>query len=222
VGTPWTTQGVSFSNTYGVDASYAFPYWYGFAYSNVVNTTDVTFGNQYASYPGGGYQSANYAVAYSDGATITLPSASALSGFRIANTTYAYGAMMFTDPYNFSTPLGPGSWFSVTAAGSLGGRPTGSLDYYLADLRTPTSPGVLAGWAWFDLSSLGVVDSVSFSFAGSDIGDYGLNTPAYFAMDNLTVAPVPEPATHAMLAAAALAALGGGVARRRWRIARGG
>jgi hypothetical protein len=87
----------------------------------------------------------------------------------------------------------------------------GSADFYLADLRGPTPPGLVTGWEWLDLSGLGTVDSISFSFSGSDVGAFGLNTPAYFAMDDLTYAPVPEPGTWAMSVGAAAAA----VARRR-------
>jgi MYXO-CTERM domain-containing protein len=43
------------------------------------------------------------------------------------------------------------------------------------------------------LASLGAVQSLRFSLASSDTGEYGINTPAYFAMDNLSVTAVPEP-----------------------------
>ncbi|MFM7184787.1 MAG: DUF4465 domain-containing protein, partial [Planctomycetota bacterium] len=65
----------------------------------------------------------------------------------------------------------------------------------------------LATWDWFDLSSLGTVDRIEFSFDGSDKGIFGLNTPAYFAMDDLTVAAVPEPMASVLAAAAAIAAV---------------
>jgi hypothetical protein len=56
------------------------------------------------------------------------------------------------------------------------------------------------------------VDTIEFTFDGSDQGTFGLNTPAYFAMDDLTVTAVPEPATWALLAGGAATAL---LARRR-------
>jgi hypothetical protein len=201
VSQPWLSAGVAFSNTYGVDADFAFPYWSGFAYSDVVNTTTPGFTNQYASFPGGGYQSSTYAVAYADGATVTLPGAAIVSGLRIANTTYASLAMRDGD--QFSPALQPGGWFRVTATGRRSGSPTGSAEFYLADLRGESPPGIVAGWDWFDLSGLGTVDEVGFAFSGSDVGQFGLNTPAYFALDNLTFATVPEPAAWAVMAAAA-------------------
>jgi len=216
VSTPWTAGGVAFSNTFGIDSfgGFDYPYWYGFAYSNVVNTTDPAFTNQYASYPGGGYQSSTYAVAYGDTSGIVLPVPSSVTGFRIANTTYAALTMKNGDQYGFSAPLPPGGWFATTATGRLGATTTGSATFYLADLRGASPPGVLAGWSWFDLSSLGTVDRIEFSFDGSDKGVFGLNTPAYFALDDLTVAAVPEPTVAVVAATVAIAAV---VRRRRTR-----
>jgi len=205
VSTPIVAGSALFSNTYGVDnyGGVDYPYWYGFALSRVVNSSENSFTNQYAAYPwtgsgGAGYgSSTNYAIAYGDSAVLTLPSAETVAGFQIANTTYSYLTMRDGDAYGFSFPLASGGWFRVTASGSLAGSATGSAEFYLADLRTGSSPGLLANWAWFDLSGLGTVDSVSFAFTGSDSGAYGLNTPAYFAMDQLTY--VPEPTTIALL-----------------------
>ena len=215
VSTPWTDSGVSFSNTFGIDGDFAFPYWFGFAYSNVVNTTDPAFTNQYASFPGGGFQSSTYGVAYADGATISLPVPATVSGFRIANTTYAALTMRDGDAYGFTAPLPAGGWFTTTAVGRLGATTTGSTSFALADLRGGSPPGILSTWAWFDLTPLGIVDRIEFSFAGSDTGVFGLNTPAYFAMDDLTVSAVPEPA--ASTAAAVIAVLVAARPRRRCR-----
>ena len=216
VSTPWTAGGVAFSNTFGIDSfgGFDYEYWSGFAYSDVVNTTDAAFTNQYASYPGGGFGSSTYAVAYSRDAVVTLPVAATVAGFRIANTTYAALTMKNGDLYGFSAPLPTGGWFATTATGRLGVTTTGTATFYLADLRGATPPGVLSSWSWFDLTSLGTVDRIEFSFDGSDKGSFGLNTPAYFAMDDLTVNAVPEPAA---LAAVAVATLACGVRRLRSR-----
>lgn len=220
VSTPWTAGGVAFSNTFGIDTYGGFDYewWEGFSYANVVNTTDPAFTNQYASYPGGGYQSSTYAVPHTEyndyRPTVTLPVPTTVSGFRIANTTYTALTMKNGDQYGFSAPLPPGGWFATTAIGRLGATTTGSATFYLADLRGASPPGILATWDWFDLSSLGTVDRIEFEFSGSDTGAFGLNTPRYFAMDDLTVAAVPEPAVTVIAATVAIAAV---VRRRRMR-----
>jgi hypothetical protein len=207
---PWQSGGVSFSNLFGIDSygGFDYEYWYGFAYSDVVNSTDPAFTNQYASFPGGGYQSSIYAVAFGDGARITLPGPASLSGFRIANTTYAALTMRDGDQYGFSAPLPLGGWFATTATGKLASTITGTATYYLADLRGDLPPGILTNWDWFDLSGLGMVDTVEFAFSGSDTGTFGLNTPAYFAMDTLTVNAVPEPSAAILWGSGTLALLG--------------
>ena len=225
VSVPLVSGSVTFSNTYGIDSSgvppnqFIYPYWFGFSFSNVVNTTDGDFTNQYASYPGGGYESTQYAVAYADGATITLPGSSAVEGFRIANTTYARATMVSADPNQFADPLQPpNGYFSVTASGLLGSSTTGTVEFLLAEFRGASPPGVLGGWSWFPLGDLGTVDAVSFEFAGSDVGAYGLNTAAYFAMDDFTFTPVPEPAAAALAVVAGVWWVGGRIRRRLGRV----
>lgn len=220
VSVPWTSGGVSFSNTYAIDdyGAYVYPYWLGFAASNqsavVSGTAFGDFADQYQAFPGGGFESTAYAIAYTDGATVGFPAPSTVAGFRIANTAYAALTMLNGDEYGFSPPLAPGGWFATTATGRLGTTVTGSATYYLADLRTGSSSGVLASWDWFDLSTLGTVDTIEFTFDGSDTGAFGLNTPAYFAMDNLTFAPVPEPGLVASCGAAIGILI---LLRRQWR-----
>lgn len=217
---PWTTGGVAFSNTFGIDSygGFDFEWWEGFSYSNVVNTTDPAFTNQYASSPGGGFQSSTYAVPHTEyndyQPTVTLPVPTTVSGFRIANTTYTALTMKNGDQYGFSAPLPPGGWFATTAIGRLGATTTGSATFYLADLRGASPPGILATWEWFDLAPLGTVDRIEFDFSGSDTGAFGLNTPRYFAMDDLTVAAVPEPTVAVIAATVAIVAV---VRRRRTR-----
>ncbi|MCV6038158.1 DUF4465 domain-containing protein, partial [Escherichia coli] len=60
---------------------------------------------------------------------------------------------------------------------------------------------------------LGTVSGLQFALSSSDSGAFGMNTPAYFAMDSLAVAAVPEPEQAALLLAGL--ALVGAVARRR-------
>jgi hypothetical protein len=39
-------------------------------------------------------------------------------------------------------------------------------------------------WTYVDLTEFGKVDAIFFTLTSSDNGDYGMNTPAYFCMDN--------------------------------------
>jgi len=65
---------------------------------------------------------------------------------------------------------------------------TDSIDFYLADYRFEDNSQdyIIKDWTSIDLSSLGVADSVSFTVASSDIGQFGINTPTYICIDNVT------------------------------------
>ena len=49
----------------------------------------------------------------------------------------------------------------------------------------------LNDWTFFDLSSLGEVQSVYFTLNSTDTGAYGMNTAAYFCIDKFMVEDVP-------------------------------
>jgi hypothetical protein len=54
------------------------------------------------------------------------------------------------------------------------------VDFYLAKGKN-----VVTDWTYVDLSQLGKVDAIFFTLSGSRTGDWGLNTPTYFCIDNL-------------------------------------
>ncbi len=47
------------------------------------------------------------------------------------------------------------------------------------------------GWKYVDLSSLGAVNQLYFTMNSTDTGEWGINTPCYFAMDKLTAETAP-------------------------------
>lgn len=46
---------------------------------------------------------------------------------------------------------------------------------------------IQTSWKEISLAELGAVRSISFSMTGSDSSEWGLNTPAYFAIDNIVI-----------------------------------
>jgi hypothetical protein len=61
--------------------------------------------------------------------------------------------------------------------------PTGKVEFYLADFRNGKSL-IVKDWTYVDLSSLKLVDRIKCTLTSSDNGDYGMNTPGYFCIDN--------------------------------------
>ncbi|MCI4668685.1 MAG: DUF4465 domain-containing protein [Bacteroidia bacterium] len=177
--------------------------WSGWSISNKTDTLTAGFTNQYSSITGGGFGgSSNYAISYglnltdfSQQANILKFEGDALGqpvrGFQITNSTYAYLSMKNGDQFakRFGGVDGNDpDFFLLTIKGYFNGMLTAdSVDFYLADYRFAdnTQDYIVDEWTFVDLSSLGNVDSLSFSLNSSDTSSFGFNTPAYFCMDNL-------------------------------------
>ncbi len=203
-----------FTNSY-TDYGYGYTSWENWAVSNKTDTTTEGYGNQYSAITGGGgNNSANYAVSFptfaSGASTISLYKPTTVGGFYVTNTTYDYLSMLNGDQYakQFGGDYGiDPDYFKVIVTGyDLSGVALGSLDVYLADYRSSDSAEdyILNQWKWVDLTSLGTnVASVTFKFKSSDVGAYGINTPTYFAMDNLTIGSTNNPATEKLFTGSA-------------------
>jgi len=179
-------------------------YWgSGFAYSNMTDSVTSGFLNMYSSKAGSGHLSSNnYAVNYDDG--YFLPGQMngtykfEMQEVYLSNNTFAYNSMRDGDDYakKFGGVTGNDpDFFSVTFDGFLNGQSVGSqVVFYLADFRFAdnTLDYIVRDWTRADLTALGTVDSVAFSFESSDIGDFGINTPLYFCMDDLKMNAVPD------------------------------
>ena len=192
----------------------------GWSYSNVNDSTTAGFTNQWAAYPGTGFGgSGHYALANSfspKGAYINLAQSMTPIEVQVTNSTYA--ALSMRDGDSFGKKFGGDSgededFFMLTFTGFSGldktGLETGSVDFYLADYRFSDNSQdyILADWNAVDLSALGTVQSVAIGLASSDNGPFGMNTPAYFAMDNLRLSAVPEPSGFILVPLGCLALL---------------
>ncbi|RQO30999.1 PEP-CTERM sorting domain-containing protein [Taibaiella sp. KBW10] len=170
----------------------------GFNYSNVVNDTTAGYTNASAAYaPSGAGSSAKYVISYGEGYGISFNHSVKLKAFDYTNATYAGLSMKNGDSYSkkFGGVTGNDpDFFSVTVFGYLNGtvKPD-SVTFYLADFRDANNANdyIVKAWRTVNLTTLGSVDSLSFKYASSDVGSFGVNTPVYFCMDNLTfVTPV--------------------------------
>ncbi len=219
----FTSRGAGFNNSY----ESMFGSWDGFAYSTNGNTTTAGFLNQYSVFTGGGSDANGSVVAGNVFALgfvgFTVPAISLAAdqsrplSLRVTNTTYAALSMANGDA--FSKKFGGVSgndpdFFKLTVTAlDASDALIGTLDVFLADFRFADNSQdyILDTWTAVDLSSFGSgVGELQFTLASSDNGLFGMNTPAYFAIDN--VVAVPEPGAVALLLTA-LAAIG---SRRRW------
>jgi hypothetical protein len=198
--------------------------WTGWTYSNMTDTTTPGPENQYSAYPGIGAQgSANYGVAFLGqpvGPTVTFATPSVVSGAYFTNTTYAALSMLNGD--GFAKKFGgisgndPDSFKLIITGWDAGGTKTGSKEFFLADygFTDNSLDYVVKSWTFVDLSALGAVNKLTFGLASTDNDPrFGMNTPGYFAMDNLTAAAVPEPSSIVLLLSGLAVMIG--IVRRR-------
>jgi hypothetical protein len=191
------SRGAFFDNSYNTQ----FGTWSGWSYSNQTDVTTPGFMNQYSAYNlpnGGGDGTQNYGVAYNaqlGDAYVRLPDGTAPVSMRVTNTTYAALSMRDGDMFakKFGGPNGTDPDFFVLTVHGLdaNGNVTGSVGFYLADYRfqDPNLNYIVSSWTTIDLTSLGNATSLAFELASSDVGAFGMNTPAYFALDTLVVTP---------------------------------
>lgn len=212
--TPYTAAGVTHAN--GYSETYG-PYWEGFAITNHTDTTSLSYANQYSAISGSGAGgSAQYAVGYVSEypylttTRLNFPGATSMAGMGASFNNTTYAALTMTSGYFGAKKFGgaDGSdpdFLRLTLTGYLSSVATGAVDFYLADYRGATGTDyIVKTWTAVDFSPLGTVDEIRFTMASSDNNAFGMLTPSYFAMDNLTV---PEPSTLTLAATAGLLAL---------------
>ena len=186
--------------------SFTTPYWGGghvisnYVLADYENLPDGYYGwyEVQMSNPIGGHNgSKNFAVhnGYSDFFNSQLYDAS-LEGFEFAdgkerivecmyvtNTNYVLNSLTFGDGFNSAAT--ENTYFKIVAYGyNANEELVGTSEFTLCNGRN-----FVTTWEKWDLSSLGKVAKITFNFSASDdqSGSYGLNTPAYFAYDDVTV-----------------------------------
>lgn len=240
----FTTGGVSLINQYGL----TYGNWSGFAYSNEHDTASEGWTNQFSVYAGAAHSGSNFGVgfgyhdltanqtgnepfnplniAHLEGLPyFTLPDGAAIQAMYVANTTYT--ALSLINGDSFARPMEVGDWYKLSAygtdaSGNILRDASGNaraVDLDLAYWNAGESRFVANQWLYMDLSTLADAERIYFNVSGTITGLYGLNTPGYFALDDVTytvgAAAVPEPASLAMAGSAVLVV--GLAARRRAR-----
>lgn len=177
-----TLNGVTFhSEEYG-----------GFYYSKLTDKKTPGFANMCSVYgDGGADKSEKFAVMnvgsteasyfkFSDDQTKTF------RDVMVTNNTYAVLSIQNGDEY--AKKFENGDWFKVIFTGyNAAGEKTSEepVEYYLADFRDGKTY-ICTSWTKVNLTKLGKVNKVTVTFESTDNGQWGMNTPAFVCMDNLT------------------------------------
>ncbi|MGE0560479.1 MAG: DUF4465 domain-containing protein [Flavobacteriales bacterium] len=188
----FTSGDFTFPNVF--DTTWGAPgYWLGgFAYSNMTDSVTSGPGNKYSAKAGSGDNSANYIVGSNNssftGNTMFFNSIQ----FAITNSTYAYNSMRDGDAFakKFGGPTGNDpDWFKLAIKTFQQGTTCDSLDFYLADFRFADNSQdyIIKDWRIIPIYSNCVFDSIYFELSSSDVGTWGMNTPAFFCIDNISM-----------------------------------
>jgi hypothetical protein len=207
----WVSQGVRFNRDWNTEYGCCPSGW---AVSNQTDQSTAGPTSAFSAYVagtnGGGRNSTQFGVVnnFQRGeARVVFAQPVMVEGMYITNVTYTYLATVTGDDGAgfVKGPFTAGDWLRLDVVGLDNQRTeTGRVPYFLIDYRDGLSTAV-AAWTWLDLSPLGSeVSSLEFEMSSTDSGDFGMNTPAYFAVDDLTFRVVPEPAAGTLVSWALL------------------
>lgn len=179
------------------DTTYDF--WNGYSISKVQDDVTVGLSNQYASFAAiGANASSQYAV-YNYMGEIEFTSTRTLKSIQLTNTTYA--AISMRDGDQFGKKFGDSTdangvidntngedWFllQIIPLNENDLLVGDTIDFYLADYRfaDSTQDYIVKNWETVSLNDV-VAKKLKFQLVSSDNSDWGMNTPNYFALDNL-------------------------------------
>ena len=194
----WSDDGNTMLTSGLADFYGDYMFWYGGQVISNYVLTDLSLGNydrqlsvyyRHANGNGGHNGSENFCVSFEFVGMGLYPALSfsddkarVIDHMYITMTTYTANSLLIGDSFSGGA-AGPDDWFSVTATGyNEQGQPTGTTSTFYLYRGTPVTE-----WTRWDMTELGPVARVEFRCDGSKSGAYGLNTPAYFAYDDVAV-----------------------------------
>lgn len=167
-------------------SSYGNDFWSGFAVSSRMETTfdaKTLTPDQYNNIVGKAHSGNKFLVVQRpyNGESLVINEAKGaiVKGLWYVNSAYTTNSIVNGDSYS-GGPFVADDWLKCTITGKKVDGTTATVDI---DLAKGTS--YVKEWTRVDLSSLGKVVELSFSFTCSRTGDFGLNTPAYFCIDDV-------------------------------------
>lgn len=113
-------------------------------------------------------------------------------GVYVSNHPWPYYGCEHGD--GFGRAFEEGDHFDLIAHGVTADKSEKTVELRLVEFVNGQLRAV-NDWTFFDLSGLGKVESVYFTMNSTDVGDYGMNTAAYFCMDKFQVKADDSPST---------------------------
>jgi len=174
-----------------------FQSWSGWAISNVTDNTTAGFGNQYSCIAGQGNEgSAHYATTFVLGESTIFNDKNTgepyFQSLFVNNATYAYISMTegdaFAKKFGGETGDDPDFFLLTIKAYENGMLSNDSIDFYLADYRFEDNSldYIVDEWTYINITKFATADSLTMTLSSSDVGTFGMNTPAYFCIDDIT------------------------------------
>lgn len=191
----FATEEITLPNSFTQTPEFSF--WSGWAISSITDNETPGFTNEFSAITGNGNnESTTYAVSFQSGQNKLFVNngPQIVEGMQITNSTFAFLSMRDGDSFakRFGGATGDDpDFFLLTIQGFLAGDTIDTaIEFYLADYRFEdnTLDFLIDDWTFVDLSAFGEVDSLGFQLTGSDVGEFGLNTPAYFCIDDVQLA----------------------------------
>ncbi len=123
------------------------------------------------------------AVPEAPACAVTYNSGAVFDPEKIYVTNSAWGYYGVKNGSGFNKAFTESDWCKLHIKGVRNGAVTGTVEVYLAN-----GMDILNTWKRVDLEPLGeAVDMIYFQMSSSDTGQWGMNNPAYFCIDRLTI-----------------------------------
>jgi hypothetical protein len=190
--TLFDSYGFGFSSQYDTN----FNYWSGgFAMSTMRDTSTGDFSNLYSARTNSIQELNTYAVVNLGAGLQSFEWAAPIvanlswASIDISNTTYAYKSMLLGDAFakKFGGASGDDPDYFFLRIYAKQSMYLDSLDVYLADFRfnDNSQDFIIDDWTSADISGFPSNTQLEFRLFSSDTGMFGINTPLFFAIDNI-------------------------------------
>jgi len=166
---------------------------YGFVYSQMHNVTTFDYvTNEYSVYVPNDPQENKFMVGFIsiyDAPSIEITFSKPVKdlSFDVANSTLAALAMKGKDPNGFARKFEEGDLFElIIQMYDTNDNPLFLENGKPKSAKIPLAQGaqIVDGWVTISITGEGI-SRIEFSLDSSDTGQWGMNTPAYFCIDNI-------------------------------------